>query len=73
MPESLNADGTKAVKGEFGFRYGASVPRPMLMDFTQMPKDKVDLSAITERQKDGMKSEAKKRLQVPPPKTPRTP
>ena len=36
MPESVNGEGGKASKGEYGFRYGASVPRPMLMAFSKV-------------------------------------
>jgi hypothetical protein len=36
MPESVNSEGGKASKGEYGFRYGASVPRPMLMAFSKV-------------------------------------
>ena len=35
MPESVTASGAKATKGEYGFRYGASIPRPMLMAFNK--------------------------------------
>jgi hypothetical protein len=43
MPDSVNVEGGKASKGEYGFRYGASVPRPMLMAFS-----KVMLMALSE-------------------------
>jgi hypothetical protein len=36
MPDSVNVEGGKASKGEYGFRYGASVPRPMLMAFSKV-------------------------------------
>ena len=52
----------QAVKGEFGFRQGASIPRPMLMDFTVMPKSKVDMTEVKERLKDRQKNETRARL-----------
>jgi hypothetical protein len=30
-------------QGDYGFRTGASVPRPMLVDFTRMPETKIKI------------------------------
>uniref|UniRef100_A0A7S4P0L4 TFIIS N-terminal domain-containing protein n=1 Tax=Guillardia theta TaxID=55529 RepID=A0A7S4P0L4_GUITH len=52
MPANINAKGEKAAKGEYGFRYGASVPRPMLFDFTMAPESKIDVEERLESSKE---------------------
>jgi len=37
----VTSAGIKAVRGDYGFRFGASVPRPMLVDFTKQPQSKI--------------------------------
>jgi hypothetical protein len=69
MPESVTSAGQKAVKGDYGFRFGASVPRPMLVDFTKQPETKIrgrdgremDLEEVLERAKESQ-SEVRTRL-----------
>lgn len=68
MPESVTSTGAKAVKGDYGFRFGASVPRPMLVDFTKQPETKivqngreVDLEEVLDRAKDA-NNETRSRL-----------
>lgn len=69
MPESIKANGEKAVKGDYGFRTGASVPRPLLVDFVKQPVTKItdrqgremELEDVLERAKEG-KNEVRSRL-----------
>ena len=69
MPESIKANGEKAVKGDYGFRTGASVPRPLLVDFVKQPVTKItdrqgremELEEVLERAKEG-KNEVRSRL-----------
>lgn len=52
MPDNKDREGRKFTKGDFGFRYGASVPRPMLVDFQKMPESKVDTELKIESAKE---------------------
>jgi len=68
MPENVNSKGERAVKGDFGFRFGASVPRMMLVDFVKQPESKivingrvVDIEEALDRAKDD-KNEVRARL-----------
>ena len=68
MPDSVTSSGQKATKGDFGFRYGATVPRPMLVDFMRQPETKImrngrelDLEEIQDMAKEG-KNETRLRL-----------